>query len=252
MSKKIAFVNQKGGVGKTTTTLNLGAGLALEGKKVLLIDTDPQGNLSISAGVNLKDDDLTIYDVLKGSVAPVDAIVHLENYDIIPADIMLSGAEIELSGVPGREMILKEALEKISKKYDYILIDCPPSLSTITLMGLVACDSVIIPVQSQYLALNGVAQLLETIELVRKRMSPQLRIAGVLATMYDSRMNLHKEVLETIKEAFPDQIFNTTISNNVALSEAPGFGQDIFKYNPRSKGAQQYKELVKELLGKEI
>lgn len=251
----LAFVNQKGGVGKTTTCLNVGAGLARSGKKVLLIDTDPQGSLTISAGFNnLGENDLTVYEVLKGTADINDAIIVKNTdhkYSILPTDIRLSGAEIELANIPGREMLLKEAIETLKVNYDYILIDCPPSLSIITIMGLTACTKVIIPVQSQYLALNGMAQLIETINLVKKRMNPQIEIGGVLATLYDSRKLLDQEVLQSITEAFPDKAFKTTIGNSVALAEAPSFGKDIFEYKPCCKGAFFYSNLVNEILERE-
>lgn len=247
----ISFVNQKGGVGKTTSCLNVGAGLNLNGKRVLLIDIDPQGNLTISAGVKLKDGEPTVYEVLKGSAGINEVIRRCGSYDILPADIMLSGADIELSSVPGREMILKEALGQLSAAYDYVLIDCPPSLSIVTLMGLTASNSVIVPVQAHYLALNGIAQLMDTVALVKKRMNPQLEIGGVVVTQYDSRLLLHKEVLQSLQAAFPGKIYQTTISNSVALAEAPSFGQNIFEYKPNSKAAGQYKALVAELLEKE-
>ena len=248
----IAFVNQKGGVGKTTSCLNVGAGLSLQGKRVLLIDTDPQGNLTISAGAKLKDGESTVYEVLKGS-ADINDVIQKQGggYDILPADIMLSGADIELASVPGREMILKEAIAQLKTAYDYILIDCPPSLSIITLMGLTASNSVIVPVQSHYLALNGIAQLMDTIKLVKKRMNPQLEVGGVIVTQYDNRLLLHKEVLQSLQAAFPGKVFKTMISNSVALAEAPSFGQDIFKYKPSCKAANQYKALVGELLERE-
>lgn len=247
----ITFVNQKGGVGKTTSCLNVGAGLSLQGKRVLLIDTDPQGNLTISAGAKLKDGEPTVYEVLKGSAGINDVIKQRGGYDILPADIMLSGADIELASVPGREMILKEALAQLKTAYDYILIDCPPSLSIITLMGLTASNSVIVPVQSHYLALNGIAQLMDTIKLVKKRMNPQLEVGGVIVTQYNNRLLLHKEVLQSLQAAFPGKVFKTMISNSVALAEAPSFGQDIFQYKPSCKAADQYKALVGELLERE-
>lgn len=248
----ITFVNQKGGVGKTTSCLNVGAGLSLQGKRVLLIDTDPQGNLTISAGVKLKDGEPTVYEVLKGS-ADINEVIQKPGggYDLLPADIMLSGADIELASVPGREMILKEAIAQLRTAYDYILIDCPPSLSIITLMGLTASNSVIVPVQSHYLALNGIAQLMDTIKLVKKRMNPQLEVGGVIVTQYDNRLILHKEVLQSLQAAFPGKVFKTMISNSVALAEAPSFGQDIFQYKPSCKAADQYKALVGELLERE-
>lgn len=243
----LSFVNQKGGVGKTTSCLNVGAGLSRAGKRVLLIDADPQGNLTISAGVKLGDDTPTVYDVLKGSV-DINAAIVPGDYDILPADIMLSGADIELASVPGREMILKEAIGQLKKPYDYVLIDCPPSLSVITLMALTASSSVIVPVQAHYLALNGIAQLRDTIELVRKRMNPALVIGGVIVTQYDHRRLIDKEVLESLTEAFPGKVFKTTISNSVALVEAPSYGKDIFKYKPNSKPAAQYEAIVGEIL----
>lgn len=249
----ITFVNQKGGVGKTTSCLNVGAGLSLQGKRVLLIDTDPQGNLTISAGVKLKDDEPTVYEVLKGS-ADINEVIRQQpggGYDLLPADIMLSGADIELASVPGREMILKEAIAQLKTAYDYILIDCPPSLSIITLMGLTASNSVIVPVQSHYLALNGIAQLMDTVKLVKKRMNPQLEVGGVIVTQYDNRLLLHKEVLQSLQAAFPGKVFKTMISNSVALAEAPSYGQDIFQYKPSCKAAEQYKALVGELLERE-
>lgn len=245
----IAFVNQKGGVGKTTTTLNVGAGLANTGKRVLLIDTDPQGNLTISAGINIKQDMPTIYEVLKDKATLEQATQRTDKYSVVPADIMLSGADIELSNIPGRELLLKEAIEQVAPDtYDYVLIDCPPSLSLITIMALTAANSVIVPVQSHYLALNGIAQLTETMQLIKKRMNPQLVLGGVVATQYDNRLLLHKEVLESLQEAFPGKVFNTTISNSVALAEAPSYGKDIFQYKPTSKAAKQYAALADEIM----
>ena len=245
----MAFVNQKGGVGKTTCCLNIGAGLSRKGKKVLIIDADPQGNLTVSAGIELQEDP-TLYEVLKGTTSINDAINIKpgRGYDIIPSDIVLSGADIELSTIPGREMILKECLGQLTKAYDFILIDCPPSLSLITLMALTAASGVIIPVQAHYLALNGVAQLVNTIRLVQKRMNPQLRIAGVIATLYDPRKLLNKEVFDSLNEAFPDQVFRTTISSSIALAEAPSAGEDIFTYKPNSKPARQYEAIVEEMI----
>ena len=250
MQKIIAFINQKGGVGKTTTCLSVGAGLVLEGKTVLLIDTDPSGNLTKSAGIKLSDNMLTTYEVLKETANINDAVQKAQygEYDVLPADSMLSGADVELSNIPGREMLLKEAIVQLSKKYDYILIDCPPSLNTISLMGLTAAQNVIVPVQAEYLALDGIAQLTETISLVRKRMNPNLEISGILVTFYDSRKLLNREVLKSLTTAFPNKVYHTAIGNNIALAEAPSYGKDIFAYKPQSKGAIQYKSLVKEIL----
>lgn len=244
----ISLVNQKGGVGKTATALSVGASLALKGRKVLLIDTDPQGSLTTSAGVELGENDPTVYEVLQGQASINDAIKNAGAYDVVPADISLSGADITLASVAGRDFMLKEAIADLKTTYDYIIIDCPPSLSILTLMNLTASNSVIIPVQATYLALKGMAQLLDTIKLVKKRLNPELEILGAVVTMYDRRKNLDNEILENIRETFPGKTFNTTISSNVALAEAPAFGKDIYSYKPTSKGATQYEELTKEIL----
>ena len=248
--KIIAFVNQKGGVGKTTSCLNIGAALSRTGKRVLLIDADPQANLTISAGIHLSDEEPTVYDVLKDKANIKDTIKKKPggNYDVLPSDIMLSGADMELGSVPGREMILKECIAEIANDYDYVLIDCPPSLNVITLMALTAATGVIIPVQAHYLALNGVAQLLDTIRLVQKRMNPNLQIDGAIVTLYDARKLLNKEVFESLNKAFPGKVFKTTISNSIALAEAPSAGNDIFQYKPTSKAAKQYEKLTEELM----
>lgn len=244
----ISLVNQKGGVGKTATALSVGASLALKGRKVLLIDTDPQGSLTTSAGVELGENEPTVYEVLQGQASINDAIKHAGAYDVLPADINLSGADITLASVAGRDLLLKEAIAGLKTAYDYIIIDCPPSLSTITLMNLTASNSVIIPVQATYLALKGMAQLLDTIKLVKKRLNPELEILGAVVTMYDRRKNLDNEILESIRETFPGKTFKTTISSNVALAEAPAFGKDIYSYKPTSKGATQYDELTNEII----
>lgn len=248
--KILAFVNQKGGVGKTTCCINIGAALSRKGKRVLLIDADPQANLTVSAGIQLKDDEPTIYDAMKGDEFTSSVIKQKPGaeYDVLPADIMLSGADLELASEPGREMILKECLEDIAGKYDYVLIDCPPALNLISIMALTAATGVIIPVQAQYLALNGVAQLLDTVKLVQKRMNPQLEIQGFIVTLYDPRKLLNKEVLESLNEAFPGKVFSTTISSSIALAEAPSAGNDIFQYKPGSKAAKQYEALTEELI----
>lgn len=250
MEQIIAFVNQKGGVGKTTSCLNIGASLSMKGKRVLLIDADPQGNLTISAGIRLEENDPTVYDVLKGNSAISETIQHKPGaeYDILPADIMLSGADLELGSVPGREMILKECIASLENHYDFVLIDCPPSLNVITLMALTAATGVVIPVQAHFLALNGVAQLLETINLVQKRMNHALKIDGVIVTLYDQRKILNKEVFENLNAAFPEKVFKTTIGNSISLAEAPSAGMDIFQYKPGSKAAAQYDALTRELI----
>ena len=246
--QKITFINQKGGVGKTTTCLNVGAALSRSGYKVLLIDMDAQGNLTASAGIkDLTDETPTVYEVLNGK-ADINDAIRAGQYDLLPTDLRLSGAEIELASVPGRDVLLKEALQEIRAEYDYILIDCPPSLSIITLMALAASDYVIIPVQAQILPLNGMAQLLNTIRLVQKRLNDGLQIMGAVVTMYDSRKTLNREVLEYIEKTFPGKVFETKISNNVSLAEAPAFGKDVFAYKPDCKGAAQYEALKNEII----
>jgi len=250
MAKIIAFVNQKGGVGKTTSCLNIGAALARKGKLVLLIDADPQGNLTTSAGVELDDNSPTIYEVLKGS-ADINSAIYGDSsgsYAVIPTDIILSGADMELSSIPGREVILKENIARLQNAYDYILIDCPPSLSLITYLALTAATGVIIPVQAHYLALNGVAQLYKTIQTVKNRLNPQLEVSGVILTMYDPRKILNRDVYESLSKAFPGLIFDTTISSSIALAEAPSAGKDIFAYKPYSKSAEQYDAITDELI----
>ena len=250
--KVIAVVNQKGGVGKTTTAHNVGAALAQNGKSVLLIDADAQGNLSACAGFELRDDESSLYEVLKGANINGAIKTIKPGFSILPTDIRLSAAEIELSSVAGRELILKEALEELKNAYDYIIIDCAPSLSIITLMSLAAADYLIIPVQAAYLPLKGVRQLLDTVELVRKRINRSLELLGVVVTLYDSRKNLDKEVVENVRAAFGEKIFNSFIPNNVALAEAPAAAQDIFSYAPQSKGAEAYKALADEIIKRSL
>ena len=247
--KILSFVNQKGGVGKTTSVINVGAGLALSGKRILLIDMDPSGNLTKGTGIKLQEDDPTIYEVLKGK-ADINEVIRKASsgsYDVVPADSLLSGANIELSTVPGREMLLKEAIEQIRTEYDYILIDAPRTLDTVSVMTMTAADAVIVPVQAHYYALDGIAQLTETLKIVKQRMNPNLQIGGVLVTMYDRRKVSHREILETLQEAFGDKVYKTTIGTYTALSEAPSYGKDIFAFRPKDKGALQYMNLVKEI-----
>jgi chromosome partitioning protein len=250
MARVIALVNQKGGVGKTTSTINVGAALHRAGKRVLMVDLDPQGNLTVSVGIEAYNLESTIFEVLKGDRKITEATVK-RGYDVIPADIRLSGADMELSAVPGREMLLKEALQQVASKYDYILIDCPPSLGLITLNGLTAAQEIFIPLQAEFLALNGMAQLLNTVKAVQKRLNPQLEVTGIITTLYDSRKNLNKEVLEKIQQYFPNKTFKTLIRDNVALAEAPSFGQDIFEYRPDSAGAKDYNALCGEIISQE-
>ncbi|GGN95203.1 ParA family protein [Saccharibacillus kuerlensis] len=250
MSKIIAIANQKGGVGKTTTSVNLSAGLAKLGKRVLLIDIDPQGNTTSGVGINKADVENCIYDILINEVHPREAIVptHIEGLDVIPATIQLAGAEIELVPVVSRELRLKKNIHLIKKDYDYILIDCPPSLGILTINSLTAADSVIIPIQCEYYALEGLSQLLNTVRLVQKHLNTELQIEGVLLTMLDARTNLGIQVIEEVKKYFQDKVYSTIIPRNVRLSEAPSHGQTIMTYDPRSKGAEVYMELAKEVI----
>lgn len=248
-----AIVNQKGGVGKTTTAQNVAAGLALKSKKVLVIDLDPSGNLSTGAGVQIDENTPTIYEVIKDNADINGAVQKAQGgaYDVIPADDALSGATMELSGIPGREFILKEALEKLKTPYDYILIDCPRALDTLSVMALTAANAAIVPVQAHFYALEGIAQLKETMEVIQKRINPGLQIGGVLVTMYDPRKVSNREVLAMLQDAFPGKVYDTKIGNYVALAEAPSGGMDIFAYKPKDKGAEQYKALVEEITKKE-
>lgn len=250
MGKIMSIANQKGGVGKTTSSVNLSACLASLGNKVLLIDTDPQGNATSGVGINKADVSNCIYNVLIEDVLAEDVVVSTEivNLDIIPATIQLAGAEIELVQIMSRELRLSKALEKLGEKYDYIIIDCPPSLGLLTLNALTASDSVIIPVQCEYYALEGLSQLLNTIRLVQKHLNKQLMIEGVLLTMLDARTNLGLEVVEEVKKYFQDKVYKSIIPRNVRLSEAPSHGQPIIAYDPKSKGAEVYLDLAKEVM----
>jgi chromosome partitioning protein len=247
MSKIIAISNHKGGVGKTTSTINLGAGLNKLGKKVLLIDLDPQANLSQSLGII--EPERTIYGSLRG-LHGLEPISILPGLDVVASTLDLSGAEIELSGEAGREYILKELLEPLRKKYSYILIDSPPSLGLLTINAFTASDQVFIPLQAQYLALQGLAKLVEVIEKIKRRLNPGLRIGGVFITQYDSRKVLNRDVVATIEAHFKEGVFNTKIRDNIALAEAPAQGLDIFRYQPTSYGAQDYRALSNEIINR--
>lgn len=249
MSKIISISNHKGGVGKTTSTLNIGAGLNNLGLKVLLIDLDPQANLSQSLG--LINQDKNIYGALRGDYK-LEPIEILKGLDLIPSTLDLSGAEIELSSEPGREYILKELIEPLKGTYDYILIDCPPSLGLLTINSFTASDEVIIPLQAQYLALQGLAKLIEVVDKIKGRLNKELKIGGVFITQYDSRKILNRDVLATIENHFKDEVFKTKIRDNIALAEAPAESLDIFRYNPKSKGAEDYLTLSKEIVNKLI
>lgn len=253
MSKIIAIANQKGGVGKTTTSVNLGAGLATLGKRVLLVDIDPQGNTTSGVGINKADVENCIYNILIDEIAPHEAILEtkIDGLHIIPATIQLAGAEIELVSTISRELRLKKALGMVKQQYDYIIIDCPPSLGILTINSLTAADSVIIPIQCEYYALEGLSQLLNTVRLVQKNLNPHLRIEGVLLTMLDARTNLGIQVIEEVKKYFQEKVYRTIIPRNIRLSEAPSHGQSIITYDPRSKGAEVYTELAKEVVSYE-
>ncbi|MCR5524134.1 ParA family protein [Limosilactobacillus urinaemulieris] len=252
MGYVIALANQKGGVGKTTTSVNLGACLADAGKKVLLIDLDPQGNATSGLGIDKKDINESVYDVLINDVDLKNVILHSshQGLDIVPTTIALSGAEVELTNLMARETRLKDAFGDVKDEYDYILIDCPPSLGLLTINAFTACDSILIPVQSEYYALEGLSQLLNTIKLVRKHFNSALKIEGVLLTMYDKRTNLGQQVNAEVKKYFGDQVYETIIPRNVRLSEAPSHGQAIVDYDRRSTGAKVYQQLAKEVLAR--
>ena len=249
MGKIISVANQKGGVGKTTTTVNLSTILAKKGKKVLLIDTDPQGNATSGLGVS-KDVELSVYDILIGDTEFDETLQEtaIKNLKVCPSNISLAGAEVQLVSMMSREQRLKTKLDKIKDQYDYILIDCPPSLGLVTLNAFTASDSVLIPVQSEYFALEGLGQLLNTVNLVKKHLNKNLEIEGALLTMYDARTNLSNQVVKEVKKYFEDKVYKTVIPRNVRLSEAPSYGMPITVYDPRSKGAKAYEKFAKELL----
>lgn len=251
MARVMAVANQKGGVGKTTTSVNLGACLAELGKKVLLIDIDPQGNTTSGLGVNKADVRYCIYDVLINEVNAVDAVLptSVPNLQIIPATIQLAGAEIELVPTISREVRLRRAIISVRQAYDYILIDCPPSLGLLTINALTSADSVVIPIQCEYYALEGLSQLLSTIRLVQKHLNTTLEIEGVVLTMLDARTNLGIQVIEDVKKYFREKVYQTIIPRNVRLSEAPSHGKPIIQYDSRSRGAEVYLDLAKEVIG---
>ncbi|HFM9158240.1 TPA: ParA family protein [Enterococcus faecium] len=253
MAQIISVANQKGCVGKTTTTVNLGACLASLGKKVLLVDMDAQGNATSGVGIRKPDVTRDIYDVLVNEL-PIDEatlITEHENLSIVPATLQLAGAEIELTSMMARESRLKGSLAEVSSQYDYILIDCPPSLGHLTINSFTASDSILIPVQCEYYALEGLSQLLNTVRLVQKHFNPELEIEGVLLTMYDARTNLGNEVVEEVRKYFREKVYETIIPRNIRLSEAPSHGKPIIDYDPRSRGAEVYQALAKEVVSRE-
>jgi len=247
MSRIISVANNKGGVGKTTTVINLGAGLQRQGEKVLIIDLDPQANMSQS--LRIINQERNIYRAIKGE-GPLEPVEILTGLDAIPSTLDLSGAEIELATEPGREYILKELIEPLRSHYSYILIDTPPSLGLLTINAMTASQEVIIPLQAEYLATQGLTRLMEIVEKIQKRLNKELRIGGVFITQYDSRKILNREVAEFIKTYFEQDLLRTRVRDNIALAEAPAQGLDIFRYSPRSNGAQDYQALTREILSK--
>ena len=253
MGRIIAVANQKGGVGKTTTSINLAACLADKGKKVLAVDMDPQGNLTSGLGVDKDAVEKTIYDLIIGEIG-INEVINkevLENLDIIPTSIDLSAAEIELIGVDEKEYILRNAIDQVKDQYDFVIIDCPPSLSMLTINAMTTADSVIVPIQCEYYALEGLSQLIHTVELVKERLNSKLEIEGVVFTMYDARTNLSLQVVENVKDNLQQNIYKTIIPRNIRLAEAPSYGMPINKYDPKSTGAESYMRLADEVIERE-
>ena len=250
MSRIIAIANQKGGVGKTTTAINLSACLAEAGKKVLMLDCDPQGNATSGLGVNKNTAEITSYDILIGEATAEEAIIHTEyeRLDLIASNINLSGAEIELIGIDQKEYILKKQIDQIRDRYDFIIIDCPPSLNMLTVNAMTTADTVLVPIQCEYYALEGLSQLIHTINLVNQRLNPRLKMEGVVFTMYDARTNLSLQVVENVKANLRQTIYKTIIPRNVRLAEAPSHGMPINVYDTRSAGAESYRLLAEEVI----
>lgn len=250
MARIIAITNQKGGVGKTTTSVNLSACVAAQGKRVLVVDADPQGNTSSGLGVRVKEKTPTVYEVLAGETPLKDALAKtaVEGLMVLPADIRLAGAEIELASMEHRERVMTQMLENAKNDFDYIFIDCPPSLGLITLNALCAADGVLIPIQCEYYALEGLSQLIHTVNLVRERLNPTLDIEGIVFTMYDARTNLSMQVVENVKDHLNQKVYKTMIPRNIRLAEAPSYGMPINLYDAKSAGAESYMALADEVI----
>lgn len=251
-AKIITFANQKGGVGKSTSVVNIAASLGVLGKRVLVVDMDPQGNTTSGFGISKKSAAATVYDVIIGRTDAKDAIVvtPFENLSVLPSNISLAGAEFELVMADNRESRLKTALEPIMEDYDYILIDCPPSLGILTINALVSADGLVVPMQCEYYSLEGLSQLMLSVKQIKKRYNPKLQLTGILITMYNGRLNLSTQVMDELKKYYAGKIFATAIARNVKLSEAPSFGQPVWYYDKLSKGAALYHEVAKELIQK--
>ena len=250
MGKIIAIANQKGGVGKTTTSINLSACLADKGKKVLVIDTDPQGNTTSGFGVEKNELDNTIYELILGECSIRDCIINnvTDNVSVLPANVNLAAAEIELIGINKKEYILKNEVDYVKDEYDFIIIDCPPSLNMLTINAMTTADSVLVPIQCEYYALEGLSQLIHTVNLVKERLNPDLDMEGVVFTMYDSRTNLSLQVVENVKQNLKQKVFKTLIPRNIRLAEAPSYGISINKYDAKSAGAEAYMQLADEII----
>ncbi len=253
MAKTVSVINQKGGVGKTTTAVNLSAAIGALGKKVLLVDIDPQGNSTSGYGINKREIESSTYDMLINGVKASDVLVktRFENVDILPSDMNLAGAEVEMIALEKRESLIKMALSQIWNDYDYIFLDCPPSLGLITINALCASDTFLVPIQCEYYALEGLAQLMATVRQIKRLYNPQLELEGVLLTMYDGRLNLTNQVVDEVKKFFPKKVYSSTIPRNVRLSEAPSYGEPIMYYDKASKGAIAYAALAEEFLKKQ-